>query len=131
MREINVAIIGCGEVADGHIKAWRKVSESKIEAVCDLNEDLARSTAESWKIPKFYRSFSELVKQKSINLVDICTPPHTHADIAVIENPILVFIFISFICNKILYLRKTLDKMVLQIYQRRAFQQKHCQMKYL
>lgn len=83
MREINVAVVGCGFVADGHIKAWRKVPQARIVAVCDLNEATARSTAEFWGIPKYYTSLSELTKRSNINLVDICTPPQAHADLAV------------------------------------------------
>jgi len=83
MREINVALVGCGFVANGHLKAWRKVREARVVAVCDLNETMAKSTAERWRIPHHYTSFSELVDQKNINLVDICTPPQTHASLAV------------------------------------------------
>ena len=83
LREINVAIIGCGEVADGHIAAWKKVPQAGIKAVCDLNETLARSTAQSWKIPTYFQSMSELIKRGGINLVDICTPPQTHANLAI------------------------------------------------
>ena len=84
MRGINVALIGCGFVANGHLKAWRKVGEARVFAVCDLNETMARSTAERWKIPHYYPSLSELMEHKnSIDLVDICTPPQTHASLAV------------------------------------------------
>jgi len=83
MRGINVALVGCGFVANGHLKAWRKVREARVVAVCDLNETMAKSTAERWRIPRHYTSFSELMDQKNINLVDICTPPQTHASLAV------------------------------------------------
>jgi len=82
MREINVAIVGCGFVANGHIRAWRKVGEARVEAVCDLNETTAKSTAELWKIPHYYKSSSELMEHGNIDLVDICTPPQTHASLA-------------------------------------------------
>ena len=83
MREINVALVGCGYVANGHLKAWTKVRESRVVAVCDLNETMAKSTAERWRIPRYYTSFSELTDHKNINLVDFCTPPQTHASLAV------------------------------------------------
>lgn len=83
MREINVALVGCGYVANGHLKAWTKVREARVVAVCDLNETLAKSTAKRWRIPRHYTSFSKLMDQKNIHLVDICTPPQTHASLAV------------------------------------------------
>jgi len=83
MREINVALVGCGFVANDHLKAWRKIREARVVAVCDLNETMAKSTAKRWKIPRHYTSFSELMGQRTIDLVDICTPPQTHASLAV------------------------------------------------
>jgi len=83
MREINVAIVGCGFVANDHLRAWKKVREARVISVCDLNETIAKNTAELWKIPHYYTSFSELIKYSNLNLVDICTPPQTHASLAV------------------------------------------------
>jgi len=83
MREINVAIVGCGYVANGHLKAWRKIREAQVVAVSDLNENLAKSTAEAWKVPRYYSTLSDLLAQCKVDLVDICTPPQAHAALAV------------------------------------------------
>ena len=83
MHKINVAVIGCGYVANDHLKAWRKVHSARVVAVSDLNETLAKSTAEIWIIPHYYTSLSELIELGNIDLVDICTPPQTHRALAV------------------------------------------------
>jgi predicted dehydrogenase len=83
MRETNVAIVGCGYVAHGHIQAWRKIDSARVIAVVDLNEALAKSTAEFWKIGHHLRSLQELVHLGGIDVVDICTPPHSHSALAV------------------------------------------------
>jgi predicted dehydrogenase len=83
MREVNVAIVGCGCVANGHLEAWRKVRQAQVSAVADLNEDLAKSTAEAWKIPRYYTTLSDLLAQCKVDLVDICTPPQAHSTLAV------------------------------------------------
>jgi predicted dehydrogenase len=83
MKTINVAIVGCGYVAEGHLKAWSRVPNSEVSVVCDLNQDLARKTAEAWKIPTYLNSISEITQLENIDLVDICTPPQVHAQIAV------------------------------------------------
>jgi predicted dehydrogenase len=83
MHDINVAIVGCGYVANGHLKAWSKVREAQVVAVSDLNESLAKSTADLWKVPRYYKSLSELIEWGKIDLVDICTPPQTHAALAI------------------------------------------------
>ena len=83
MREINVAIVGCGYVATDHILAWRKVHSARIVAVCDLNETLAENTVRIWKIPHYYTSLKKLIEQGDTDVADICTPPQTHAALAV------------------------------------------------
>ena len=83
MHDINVAIVGCGYVANGHLKAWSKVREAQVVAVSDLNESLAKSTADLWRVPRYYKSLSELIEWGKIDLVDICTPPQTHAALAI------------------------------------------------
>jgi len=83
MREINVAIVGCGFVANDHLKAWRRIGQARVVTVCDLNEAVARSTAKLWKIPQYYTSLPELIEHSNIDLIDICTPPQTHASLAV------------------------------------------------
>jgi len=83
MKETKVALVGCGFVANDHLKAWRKLNHAKVVAVSDLNESLAKSTAEVWRIPRYYASFSDMIKKEKIDVVDICTPPHTHAALAV------------------------------------------------
>lgn len=83
MREINVAIVGCGRIANEHLKIWQKVPQARIAASCDRNESAAKNVARLWRIPHYYTSFSELLKQTDVNLVDVCTPPQTHAPLAV------------------------------------------------
>jgi predicted dehydrogenase len=83
MQELCVAVVGCGYVTNGHLEAWRKVHEARVVAVSDINEKLAKRTAELWKIPHSYSSLSELIEHTEIDVVDICTPPQVHAALAV------------------------------------------------
>ncbi len=74
-----VAIVGAGQVVnDEHLPAWKQVGSAKVIAVCDINEDTARSTAARWKVPRYYTQFDELLKHEKPFIVDICTPPATH-----------------------------------------------------
>lgn len=83
IQKKNVAVVGCGEVTDGHLKAWNKLSSVKVVAACDLNENLAKSTAENWSIPNYFGSVEKLLELGDLDIVDVCTPPHTHSSIAV------------------------------------------------
>lgn len=82
MKKINVAVVGCGYVADDHLKAWRRVRTATVSAVVDLNTTLAENTAKTWGIPRFFGSLAD-VTGVGIDVVDLCTPPQTHANLAV------------------------------------------------
>jgi len=83
MHEIDIAIVGCGYVANDHFKAWQKVKGARIVAVSDLNENVAKKAAENWKVPKYFSNLTDLLAKSDVDVVDICTPPQFHADLAV------------------------------------------------
>ena len=82
MVDINVAIVGCGNVAHGHFVAWRRIPYAKVVAVCDTNRKTVERVARDWKIPRSFTSVSKLSEFKEITLWDICTPIQTHKDLA-------------------------------------------------
>jgi predicted dehydrogenase len=43
----------------------------------------AKKTAEQFGIPKYYTDFDTFVQDGSLDAIDICSPPHVHADQAV------------------------------------------------
>jgi predicted dehydrogenase len=59
------------------------LDSARVVAVSDLNETLAKSTASQWRIPRYYLSLSKLIEVEKIDIVDLCTPPQTHASLAV------------------------------------------------
>jgi len=83
MKKLKVAIIGCGYVTVGHFNAWRRIPEANIVAVSDLNESLAKSVANEWRVPHYYKTLSEIVKAEQADVIDICTPPQAHTLLAI------------------------------------------------
>ena len=83
MDKIGVCIVGCGAVAEGHLKAWRKVADSKVLCVVDLNDSLAKKTADNWKITNHFTKLSDALSLNELNVVDIATPPQVHAPLAI------------------------------------------------
>lgn len=84
MAKINVGIVGCGAVAvKRHIPAFRRLSNVSIQAVCDNNIDVAKKVANQFGIPNVHSDLSGMLSRNKLDIVDICTPPHTHATIAV------------------------------------------------
>ncbi len=78
------AIIGLGNIAvRGHIPAFLTDpirSSVQIVAVCDLVEQNRVRAAELLPGARFYSDARCLLETEQIDFVDICTPPHTHAE---------------------------------------------------
>ena len=83
MRSQKVAIIGCGYIANGHLRSWKRTDNANVEAVVDLNIAAAKDTAERWKINNYFSSLDDLLNELQPDIVDICTPPQVHSSIAI------------------------------------------------
>lgn len=81
---MNVGIVGCGSIAKSvHIPALQNMKNVEIVAVCDNNEYEAKKTAKMFKIDKYSTNIMDMLAEEKLDLVDICTPPQTHADMSI------------------------------------------------
>jgi len=85
MSKLKVGIVGGGFIAKKrHIPAFLKLEDNvALQAVCDLKKSLAESVAKKFGIQKAYFSLSDMLSKESLNIIDICTQPHTHAPLAI------------------------------------------------
>lgn len=82
-RAIRVALVGCGNIGvKGHIPAYTELRNAAITTVCDADERLAEEAGELTRAT-VYTDFDELLVKEDIDAVDICTPPWTHAVLAI------------------------------------------------
>jgi len=82
---VRVAIIGTGAISGSHINGYLEFPDRcEIVALCDIFPEKAKQTAErlGLKIP-IYNDYKTLLQQVDVDLVSICTPPYTHAPIAI------------------------------------------------
>ncbi|WP_430790694.1 Gfo/Idh/MocA family protein [Virgibacillus flavescens] len=86
MKKLNVAIIGCGGIANGkHLPSLKKVEQVELVAFCDIDEQKAEVAKEEYgsKGAKVYSDYKELLKDESIDVVHVCTPNISHAEISI------------------------------------------------
>jgi len=95
--KVNVAVIGCGFMGLTHIKAYLKIPEAHIAAICDAvrlpeNGDFSgiqgnvgdgQTVKLDMSRTKAVRNHRELLSDPDIDLIDICVPTHLHPDIAI------------------------------------------------
>ena len=82
-ESLRVGIVGCGEIAQQHLRVWRKLDRVSVAAVCDADESRAERTARTWHIPAYYGDLGQMLERGSISIVDICTPPQAHCPLIV------------------------------------------------
>lgn len=81
-KEIGFGIIGCGTISNWHAGAISEIQGARLVGVTDVSKDSREAFAEKWKV-KAYESLDELLKDKEIEVVCICTPSGLHAPIAI------------------------------------------------
>ncbi len=81
MKKVNVAVIGCGFWGKNHARIYNDLEFAELIAVSDLNKDAACSLGEKYGADH-YNQINEILARGDIDMVSICTPTVTHADIA-------------------------------------------------
>ena len=82
---LKVAIAGTGLIATKkHFPAWKRIADqAQVVAVCDIDADQAVKVASHFGIAKTYTDAAEMLRKERPDVVDICTPPRTHAPLAI------------------------------------------------
>jgi predicted dehydrogenase len=84
MNELKVGIVGCGHVSKvRHIPGFSRLKKKVVlSSVCDLNLELAKDVAKEFGVPNVYSNMSDMLSEENLDIVDVCTPPKTHAPVA-------------------------------------------------
>jgi len=84
MARIRVGLVGCGFVSELHMYAFRRVYGVDVEvAAVAARGDKVVAFAQHHNIPRVYRSFADLIADRELDVIDICTPPNLHAGMIV------------------------------------------------
>jgi len=82
-RKIKVAVAGVGAISTkAHIPAYISNKHVDLIALVDVHKEKAERTAKKFGIKNCFSSIEELFEKQDVDAVSICTPPNTHAEIA-------------------------------------------------
>ena len=82
MTTIRTAVIGCGDISALHFDAIATVPDATLVAVCDTDPGRLRTAAQTLGVPA-YLDHVHLFDELKPDVVHICTPHDTHAELAV------------------------------------------------
>ena len=89
-NELRVGLIGTQFMGKAHSNAWSQAGHFfklplKIvkQAICGRNEERAKNMADTWGWKSIELDWRELIERKDIDIIDICTPNNSHAEIAI------------------------------------------------
>jgi predicted dehydrogenase len=89
-KPLNLGMIGYGFMGRAHSNAYCKVNHffdlpyrPVLKAACARDEAKVRSFAAQWGYESVETDWHNLLARRDIDVIDICTPNNTHAEIAV------------------------------------------------
>lgn len=85
-KTLKIGIIGCGGIANGkHMPSLKKQEQAQMVAFCDIVKERAEQAAAEYGAEgaKVYTDFRELLKDDTLDVIHVCTPNDSHAEITV------------------------------------------------
>src|SRR5438876_8042651 len=89
-KPLNVGLIGYGFLGRAHSNAYAQVNHffdlpyrPVLKAACARDAAKVKAFADQWGYESVETDWRKLVERKDIDLIDICTPNNTHAEIAI------------------------------------------------
>jgi UDP-N-acetylglucosamine 3-dehydrogenase len=72
MKKLGVAVVGTGQWGKNHARVYKELPSANLIAVCDVNQERAQAMAKQYGV-KAYSESAEMLKDKQIEAVNVCT----------------------------------------------------------
>jgi len=91
MKRLNVGLIGAGFMGKVHVVAysnmpkffWPAPAVPVLKTVCDIEESIASESKDRFGFEKYTTDWKDIIEDPEIDIVSICTPNDSHAEIAI------------------------------------------------
>ena len=84
MKQLNIGIIGAGRIGKVHMQSITyNVPGAKVLGITDVFKDGLQELADKYGIEKVYADYKEMLADKDIDAVLVCSSTDTHADISI------------------------------------------------
>jgi predicted dehydrogenase len=80
---LGVGVIGAHRWAEkAHLPGYAASERVHLAAICDIDRSRAQAMADEFGIAKIYTDHRELLSDPDVEMVDVCTPTHTHLQLS-------------------------------------------------
>ncbi|MFN5796903.1 MAG: Gfo/Idh/MocA family protein [Planctomyces sp.] len=91
LKPLNIGVIGYGFMGRTHSNGYKRVNDffpelghrPVLKAICGRSEEQLRKFADQWQYESTETDWRRLLERSDIDAIDICTPNHAHAEIAI------------------------------------------------
>ena len=80
---IKCGIIGCGVIAPTHIAGIEAIANAELAALCDIDSQRLNTLGDKHNISKRYTDYRDMLADKEIDLVHVCTDHASHCQIVI------------------------------------------------
>jgi predicted dehydrogenase len=78
MSEVGVAMVGCGQIAEAHLKAVRANEDARLVFCVDVDPERAQSAAERYGCGKHSSAMDDVFSEPDVDAVVLCLPHDLH-----------------------------------------------------
>lgn len=82
-KKINLGIIGASSFANYHMDGIAECKNATVVAICDIDEERAKSMAEKYNIPSWCTDYHEILAREDIDAVTLPLPDQIHCQVTV------------------------------------------------
>ena len=79
-RKLRAALAGVGDISMMHQPGYVDNPDCELYAICDPDQARLEQRMEQWRPRKAYCDYQELLKDPKVDLIEVLTPHHLHAD---------------------------------------------------
>jgi len=82
--KLRIGVVGAGLITrESHLPALKNLEKVEVAAICDQRIFAAKEVASQFGVKIVFGDLTEMLLKEKLDVVDICTPPQTHASLAI------------------------------------------------
>jgi predicted dehydrogenase len=78
--KFKIAVVGCGGIAQTHMKAYAKMPHVEVVAGCDIDPKAREHFSNTWGVEKTFENWNEMYEAVRPDGVNVCTPNYVHSE---------------------------------------------------